>query len=232
VDSYVAIFFEDDWGDRLKDKNKKFHSTGGDVALYKNIKPEYDPADYNDLQLFMPYSEFELEAGNYDLKMEVKLIYANGDPIQHLTFHNFEYSKPKPVSSGSPAVADATFEKLWVDYDVVENGRKGMRIHVKFRVFNLKGVDSYLAIYFEKKNGDKLYTNNTEYRSKNGQVAIYKLLTPGYEETVYDDLKLFMPYGEFNLSSGRFDLKMDVDVIYKGGDLIKHMNYHEFWFQQ
>lgn len=234
VDADVAIFFEDDYGDRLKDKNKKYYSKGGDVALYKAIKPNYNPETvYNDLQVFMPYSELDLDPGNYDLTMEVKLIYDNGDPIQHLTYYDFEYTKPGNSSSGNPSDATATFDKMWVDYDVTENGRKGMRIHVKFSVLHMKGVDSYLAIYFEKKDGTKLTTSNTEYRSKNGQVAIYKSLTPGYDpETVYNDLQLFMPYGELNLGTGHFDLKMDVDVIFKNGDLVKHLKYHEFWFEQ
>jgi len=41
-----------------------------------------------------------------------------------------------------------------------------------------------------------------------------------------------MPYGELNLGTGKFDLKMDVDVIYKNGDLVKHLDYHDFWFSQ
>jgi hypothetical protein len=232
VDGYVAIFFEDDWGDRLKDNNKKYYSSGGDVALYKSIKPAYDPAEYNDLQLFMPYSELDLEPGNYDLSMEVRLIYPNGDLIQHLTFHDFEYTKPGAGGQNSNSSATATFEKIWVDYNVTENGRTGMRVHVKFKVLNMKNIDSYLAIYFEKKNGDKLYTNNTTYRAKNGQVAIFKSLLPAYDETLYNDLQLFMPYSEFNLGKGKFDLKLDADVIYKNGDLVKHLSFHEFWLDQ
>lgn len=232
VDGYVAIFFEDDWGDRLKDNNKKFYSTGGDVALYKSIKPAYDPAEYKDLQLFMPYSELDLEPGNYDLTMEVKLIYSNGDPIQHLTFHDFEYSKPGYGGQNSNSSATAIFEKLWVDYNVTENGQVGMRIHVKCKVLNMKNVDSYLAIYFEKKNGEKLTTSNINYQAKNGQVAIFKSLNPGYDETLYNDLQIFMPYSELKLGRGKFDLKLDADIIYKNGDLVKHLSYHEFWVDQ
>jgi len=232
VDGYVAIFFDDDWGDRLKDNNKKFYSSGGDVALYKSIKPAYDPAEYKDLQLFMPYSELDLEPGNYDLTMEVKLIYSNGDPIQHLTFHDFEYSKPGYGGQNSNSSATATFEKLWVDYNVTENGQVGMRIHVKCKVLNMKNVDSYLAIYFEKKNGEKLTTSNTNYQAKNGQVAIFKSLNPGYDETLYNDLQIFMPYSELKLGRGKFDLKLDADIIYKNGDLVKHLSYHEFWLDQ
>src|SRR5207253_428914 len=116
--------------------------------------------------------------------------------------------------------------------DVTENGRRGMRIHVKFRLFNMKNVDSYVAIYFEKKNGEKLKTTRTGYLSKTGQVAVYRSLLPGYDEAVYSDLAQFMPYEEFNLGSGKYDLKMDVDVIYKDGGIVKHIKYYDFVFTQ
>ena len=233
MDAYVAIYFEfnNEKGGLLMDKNKKFYSTAGEVALYKSIKPAYDPADYNDLQLFMPYNELDLDAGNYDLSMDVKLIYKQGGILAKLTNYDFEYSKP--ASSGTTSKSpDASLEKLWVDYDVMENGVKGMRIHVNFRVFNMKNIDSYLAIYFEMKDGEKLLTNNKTYRSQSGQVTLYKSLKPGYDESIYNDMQVFMPYDEFHLGKGRFDLKLDADVIYKNGDLVKHLKYHEFWFKQ
>jgi hypothetical protein len=231
TDAYLAIYFETESGTRLKDNNDKFNSTDGDVAVYRSIKPVYDPADYNDLQVFMPYNELDRDPGEYELRMDVDVIYKAGGLISHLTYHNFEYSKPASggTNTSSPS---AKFENMWVDYDITENGRKGMRIHVKGRTYNLKGVDCYLAIYFEKENGEILKTENTDFRSKNGQVAIYKLLTPGYTETVYDDLKLFMPYAELNLGTGKHDLTMDVDIIYKNGDLIKHLKYYDFWYEK
>lgn len=96
----------------------------------------------------------------------------------------------------------------------------------------MKNVECYLAVYFEKKNGDKLYGTSSEYRSKRGQAAVYKSLLPGYDEAVYADAQLFMPYSEFNLGRGRTDLKLDADVIYKNGDMLKHLKYYEFWFEQ
>jgi len=236
IDAYMAIYFAYDGenGSTLKDKNQKYYSTSGDVAVYKNIKPLYNPAVFDDLQVFMPYSELDLDPGKYDLTMDVKLIYKEGGLIQKLTRYDFEYTKPgtSAVGGAPVSVASATYDKMWVDYDITENGKKGMRIHVKFSVSKMKNVDSYLAIYFEKKDGEKLKTSNTDYRSKSGQVAIYKSLLPSYDETDYNDLQLFMPYSELNLGTGKFDLKMDVDVIYKNGDLVKHLDYHDFWFSQ
>jgi len=237
MDAYVAIYFKYDeasGGALLKDKNSKFVSTAGDVALYKSIKPAYDPAVYSDLQLFMPYGELDLDPGTFNLSMDVKLIYKEGGVLQKLTNYDFEYTKPGTVSNaGAPAaVADAKYEDLWVDYDVTESGKKGMRIHVKFRLYNMKNVDSYLAIYFERKNGEKLKGLTSTYRSTTGQSAVYKSLLPGYDEAVYDDLQLFMPYNELGLGKGRFDLKMVASVIYKNGNLVKDLTSHEFWFSQ
>lgn len=234
MDAYVAIYFEynDEIGGIIKDKNQKYHSTAGDAALYQSIKPAYDPAEYNDLQLFMPYSELDLEPGEYDLTMDIKLIYKAGGEISALTKYDFEYTKPGSPTINTTTWANAVFENLWVDYDVTENGQKGMRVHVKCRLMELKNIDCYLALYFEKKNGDKLFGTKTEYRSTTGQLAVYKALKPLYDEAVYDDLQLFLPYSEFKLSKGRHDLKLDAEIIYKAGGMIKHLKTHDFWFEK
>lgn len=226
VPSYLAIYFETSDGKRLRDNNKSFYSSTGEVALYKELQIDYNPGVYSDLTMFMPYDELDLEPGEYDLRMDVDLIYKAGGLIQHLTFKEFEFTKP-----GEEA-AKATVEKVWVDYDVTENGRRGMRIHVNFTVRGLKGVESYLAIYFQYENGDKLTNSNASYSSKNGQLAVFKSLKPGYEPTVYEDAQLFLPYEEIRLGKGVFNLKMDLDLIYKNGDLFQHLDFHDFEFRR
>lgn len=234
MDAYLAIYFEydDDIAGFIKDKNNKFNSTEGDVAVYKSIRPAYDPAVYKDLQVFMPYNELDLEPGIYDLTMDVKLIYKQGGVLQKLTNYDFEYTKPgSPADVESAIQASATFQKLWVDYDVKENGQKGMRIHVSFTAVNLKGIDCYLAVYFEKKNGEKIDGTNDGFRSKAGQLAVYKNFKPAYPEAIYDDLQLFMPYSEIKLPPGKYDLKLDANVILKNGDMVKHLKDHDFVFE-
>ncbi len=235
MEAYVAIYFEynDDLAGFLKDKNKKYQSSEGDVAIYKLITPAYDPAEYKDLQLFMPYIELDLEPGIYDLTMDVKLIYKQGGIINRLTYYDFEYTKPgSPADVESKAQADAKLDKLWIDYNVTEGGKNGMLIHVNFTAMNLKDVDCYLAIYFEKKNGEKIEGISSTYRSKGGQLAVYKGIKPAFPEAVYNNFKLFMPYSEIKLGKGRVDLKLDANLILKNGDMIKHLKDHEFWFEQ
>ena len=235
MEAYVAIYFEynDDLAGFLKDKNKKYQSAEGDVAIYKLITPAYDPAVYKDLQLFMPYTELDLEPGIYDLTMDVKLIYKQGGMINRLTYYDFEYTKPgSPADVESKAQADAKLDKLWIDYNVTEGEKNGMLIHVNFTAMNLKDVDCYMAIYFEKKNGEKIDGISSAYRSKAGQLAVYKSIKPAYADAVFTDFKLFMPYSEIKLDKGRFDLKLDANLILKNGDMIKHLKDHEFWFEQ
>ena len=235
MDAYVAIYFEynDDLAGFLKDKNKKFQSSEGDVAIYKSIKPAYDPAIYKDLQLFMPYSELDLEPGIYDLTMDAKIIYKQGGMIGRLTYYDFKYTKPgSPADVESNTQADATLEKLWIDYNVTQEGKSGMLIHINFTALNLKDVDCYMAVYFKKKNGEKIDGISSTYRSKSGQLAVYKSIKPAYADAVYTDVKLFMPYSEIKLGTGKFDLKLDANLILQNGDLIKHLEDHEFWFEQ
>jgi len=236
MDAYLAIYFLNKGKNNaaLKDNNNKLVSSAGDVAIYKSIKPAYDPAVYEDLQLFMPYNELDLDPGDYNLTMDVKLIYQKGGVISALTKHDFDYTKPGSKNAGAPATSlvSAEYKDLWVDYDVTESGKKGMRIHVKFSLHQLKDNDCFLAIYFEKKNGDKLKGSSSTYRSTTGQSAVFKSLKPAYDDADYNDMQLFMPYNELNLGKGKFDLRMNASIIYKNGDLIKDLTSYEFWFSQ
>ena len=244
MDAYLAIYFEfaDATAATLKDKNSRYNSTDGDVAVYKSIKPQYDPAVYDDLQVFMPYSELDLDPGKYNLTMDVKVIYKQGGLITKLTKYNFEYTKPGN-STESRTGASASFDKISVDYDVYENGLKGMRIHVTFTVNQMKGQDCYILLTFEKKEGDKYYymsaRNNSDYSNIIGDLITYKKLTPCCDVTNYDDLQVFMPYDELNLSTGRYDLRMDLDVTKStdetdldSPDFIGHLNYYTFWYSK
>lgn len=241
LDSAIRIYFQTGDGKNLTDKNNSFVSSAGYVALYKNLKIDYDPGYYEDLAVFMPYKELDLGGGEYDLKMDVDLIYrVSGELIQHLTLYDFVFTQPEDDSEDMAPLPDsvddsnekASVEKVWYDYDVVEGGKKGMRIHVKFKVSGLKGVDSYLAAYFERAGGEKLLGKTSTYRSKEGQLAVYKSLKPGYDPTVYEDAQLFLPYEEIQLGRGVFNLKADIDLIYKDGTLFQHLTWGDFVFRR
>jgi hypothetical protein len=140
-----------------------------------------------------------------------------------------------PETDATPESADApraNFERMWVDYDVREGGKLGMRIHMNFRTFNMKDKDSYVAVFFQNKGGERLSSKGGNYRSRDGQVALYRALKPDFDQAVYNDLQLFMPYNELGLEPGKYDLQMDVDLIDKPGNMIQHLNLHDFQYEQ
>ncbi len=231
LDSYLAIYFLDDNGNSLKDKNGKFNSSSGDVAVYKEMKPGYDPADYDDLSVFMPYSELDLTPGNWDLKMDVKLIYKAGGLIQQLTTKPFNYKKGNSVTR-KPDSVTAKVTRVWVDYNIKEGGQDGMRIHVNFEVTGLKGVDSLVVARVQKTNGDYLASRNPVYSNDDGELITSFKMKPGFDTTVFKDADLFLPYNEIKIAKGAWDLKLDIDLSYDDFALIQHLQFYEFRFTQ
>ena len=229
----LRISFQDANGNPLKDKNQRFYTTGGFVAVFKDMTPAYNPAVYSDFQVFMPYAELDLPTGNYSLKMDADVIYKDGELIEHLTLYEFTYREGAPPAPTTPTTPPKTsntkFDRIWIDYDITENGQFGMRIHVKFSVYNLKGVSTNLAIFFDRDNVDlRLKSYDGRFQSKNNEVYVYRALKPAYDSTVYEDLDVFIPYSELHLTTGKHNLRIDADLTYANGDLIEHLGFESF----
>lgn len=229
----IKFFYDDETP--LKDNNKRFYTTDGNVAVFRDLKPGYDTTVYNDLQIFMPYDELDLPYGEFKLKMDVDLIYNSGDLIQHMTWYDFQYSKKVPATTTTntstttnSSTPTATFDRMWIDYDVTEGEKLGMRIHAKFSVAKMKGIKGYFAMYFELENGVRLKSYDNTFQSKANDVAAFREITPGYDPAVYNDYSIFMPYSELHLPTGEYNLKIDADLIYENGTLIQHLGFHNF----
>jgi hypothetical protein len=71
----IAYFYYDDEDNTpLKTDDPNFRDKKGGVSCHVNFTPAYDPAVYEDLQLFMPYEALNMESGeNYDLKFYLAL---------------------------------------------------------------------------------------------------------------------------------------------------------------
>jgi len=106
----------------------------------------------------------------------------------------------------------AQIKSVKVDYNVYENGVKGMNIKVSFDVQGMKGQTGLVAAYFYFKNGDKLKDYNNYCHTGDGAVATHKNYKPEWDNTTYTDFNIFMPYDELHLANGHFDLKMKIKV--------------------
>ena len=56
----VAAYFYNSNGNALRDTNSNYRTTDGNVATHVNFTPNYENCTFNDLSIFMPYSELHL----------------------------------------------------------------------------------------------------------------------------------------------------------------------------
>ncbi len=224
VKGYLAVYFARKSGEMLKTTNTEYSSRAGQVAVYRSIAPVRNTEIFNDFSVFIPYTEFNLppRKEQYELTLEANLIYEDGKLIQKLDNYDFVFTNPV----ASPPVF--TMSPIQVEYNVTENRKKGMRVNIKLNVQNMVGIESYLAVWFEKQNGDKLYTTNRAYSTKDGHTGFYQLLKPLYVSTNFNNLQFFIPYDEFIVPRGTHDLRIHVDVLYPDGELIQHLDFYPF----
>ena len=71
----IAYFYYDDSDNTpLKAGDERYRTKTGNVSAQTNFTPKYDPAVYNDLQIFIPYDALNMESGEvHDLKFYLAL---------------------------------------------------------------------------------------------------------------------------------------------------------------
>lgn len=118
----------------------------------------------------------------------------------------FESNKP-PVN--------ATIQNLWFEDGVKSGSEDGVNLHASLRVQNMRDGKGLCSVYFYDNNYNPVTGVNSTYSTNgsNPQVAVSKAISPGYDDTTYDDLVLFIPYSALN-QSGSYprDLKAEIVV--------------------
>lgn len=141
---------------------------------------------------------------------------------------------PQPVT----AVARTTkpqgeIERVWSEHNNYLGKKKGMTIHVKFRVHNLSGVMCRAVAYFRFSSGEKLADRNNAHRTTDGQVAVGEEFTPRYKNTIFDDFSLFLPYSELHLIKGKHNVQYCVSINIPSTSLkIAQSEYYNFEFRR
>jgi len=108
----------------------------------------------------------------------------------------------------------ATIDSLWVDHGVYEDNQRGMKIHLKFSVYNMLGKTGHIAAYFYFEDGRVLKDINERYCSKGGNVtSSWESFKPSYNNSIFQDYTLFMPYSELHCDNDKkYELKFFVSV--------------------
>jgi hypothetical protein len=123
-------------------------------------------------------------------------------------------------------------EEVWVDHNVFEGVRKGMSIHVRFRLKNYQNTKCSVNAYFYFASGERLIDFNKINASNDGQVAMGMDIIPRYRDSSFEDVRLFMPYSELHLFTGDYELKFDIELQTQSGDLIVGSEFVSFKIAQ
>ena len=233
----------------VNDEKDKYHTTTGLLSVFEILKSRYDVSIYDDVYVFMPYDEIKIAPGTHDLTIDVEFMkltstsqirvawlkmydieFLQGDDIRGQGNISFAVKNRLAPTNGPRAV----FDTLWVDFDVKENNEMGMKIHLKFVTYNMKDTHATIAIYFMYNTNEMktIKDKNQKFYSGSGDVAAYMDISPGYDTAYYNDLVMFMPYAELDLTPGTYELLMDTKVIYRRGGLISNFVYQPFRYTE
>ena len=123
----------------------------------------------------------------------------------------------------------AVTETVNIDLDTVElthgsvqDAEAGISFHAALTIYGAEGENATLSARFFHDDMPSTPVINfaapSEYRDEGGVVHATVLITPCCEETVYDDLRLFIPYSALGLTTpGTYPLKIALHIASENG---------------
>ncbi|MDZ4839634.1 MAG: M12 family metallopeptidase [Bacteroidota bacterium] len=192
---FLEFNFQDaETGIILIDKNGKYTASNGRVGRRITLIPQYDVTDYKQLRLDFPYSELDLDVGNYNLVCSIS-IYDENNKILTKGFNNY-------FSYGSgPNVSRIDMNSVYSDYD------SSYYFYPSFSVSGGKGQELEMKIYIQNAKEEGFGYNNSI------------KITPLYDNTIYNedkngDLYFIVPKSDWNRYSNALS-QLRIDVFYK-----------------
>ena len=128
-------------------------------------------------------SNFSIETAvaNCSGAMETDTISKNGRSIVNKIKHAILFCVFICISVGSwGQTTSATIKKIWVEYDVYQDGEKGMDIHVNFSVSGMLHKQGTCNVWFYYSDETKLKDKNDKYATTAGTVSTWEDYKPGY----------------------------------------------------
>ncbi len=208
--SVIAYFYSSD-GTKLKDQNDEYRSDDGQVCTVAYAAPLFDSSTWNDYKLFIPYEELHMGNDTHALKFNIYVWDTSTDNAVGLTRSDWQHFNF--TETGKRAL----IKDIRTDIDVFEDGKKGMRVHSHVNIKGLKSEKAEVSLYFYDEDGDKLKDSDGSYATGDGQIATHIMLTPNHDDTVWKDLKIFMPYQQLHRPQGKHSLKFYLCVWDKSG---------------
>lgn len=110
------------------------------------------------------------------------------------------------------AQKSATFEKIWLEHNVMYKGQKCLAIHVAVTANGMKDRKLTCTAYVDSPKGTAHKDTNGSYKSKDGQVAVSSTGKCPYYSTHWDSFVIYLPNDEIHPKSGKNDYYVHVEA--------------------
>jgi hypothetical protein len=109
-------------------------------------------------------------------------------------------------------LATAQIYTYRIDHNRMRGGVEGMAIHIGFTVQGLMGRPGEVTAYFNYWNGPALRDFDNAYRTDDGHVGVGVDFVPGFSDTSYSDMQIFMPYSQLDMEPGEVPLMCQIVI--------------------
>jgi hypothetical protein len=226
----VIVYFYDKAGNPLKDRDRAYRTSSGDVCGYNSFTPQYQSSGIKNLKVFIPYDQLHLSEGAHNLKFKTAVwnnntkLFVSGDNYFTYTGEERQITKNKQQSK------EVVCNDLRID--VKHNFSGGMKIFPVFTVKNAEAHKLRLSAYFYTADGTPLMDYNKSYNTSAGRVATGTSVTPccditDFSKGGYYNVSMFMPYKELHLTKGIHTIKVHV-VLWDGKKKIASSGWEYF----
>ncbi len=186
-------------GDWIKGTEQKYTNSSGTLCIRRSFTPSFDSSNYSDYDIFIPYKAFAFSKGTNVYTCE-PCIYCNNELITMGEGAKFTYTY-NGNSENKKVTAKVNSSKI--EHDIVQDGKKGMKIHANFNVYNAKGKEGYAYVFITDSLGNFVKGKGAATCTKEGSVYVKKKLTPSYENSLYEDFQLFFPLEHISMKQGK-----------------------------
>ncbi len=211
----VIIFFYNKDGKPLKDFNGKYCTKDGSVCAWKDITPSYNNSSWEDMSIFIPYSELHIVgSGTSDImyKLQVRDLSEEKREGEKMVM----YSTEKTIIT-VPLRPEVKLNKVWVDYNIRQQFSNGLLIHANMEANNLKNKKLTFSVKFYKADNQTKLTDIF-----GNHISRETTFTPDYNGSVWKDFQFFIPYTAMNYASDKSGLySLDVEILDRNGNVLR-----------
>jgi len=122
----------------------------------------------------------------------------------------------KPIQAPNTP-ATATIKNMEVTHNVFQSDQPGIQIRLCFSIQNRKGLSCGVLAYFRDDQGKGLIDLNNKFKTTTGHVCVGSSCTPDFEDALFNDYILFLPYTELDQPDGVRKLQFNVQIYDDSG---------------